>query len=248
MMTLSTVPVVTDTLNNINVHWSTGLKNHGIVTVQFSSESSDQALIAELITIRHLLFTRQIFGRKPVSGKGYELRVFSGAIKKIAQGRSTKEHIVRYGLFLTGPMFGVQIKVIKQQHTDPLFGSSDTQQIDSIDARDNGNLIPQELWETPMGQLYITRHAIEQYEARLNERNRDPVANPERSFFNAITSNRAYSFRKTTLPESVLKHKLAKYGDDNLEVWRNPETNLHVTILRKENPHGMLVTSYYRDA
>ena len=91
------------------MHWSTGLKNHGIVTVQLSSESSDQALIAELITIRHLLFTRQIFGRKPVSGKGYELRVFSGAIKKIAQGRSTKEHIVRYGLFLTGPMFGVQI-------------------------------------------------------------------------------------------------------------------------------------------
>lgn len=123
-MTLSTVPVVTDTLNNINVHWSTGLKNHGIVTVQLSSESSDQALIAELITIRHLLFTRQIFGRKPVSGKGYELRVFSGAIKKIAQGRSTKEHIVRYGLFLTGPMFGVQIKVIKQQRTDPLFGTA----------------------------------------------------------------------------------------------------------------------------
>ena len=144
-MTLSTVPVVTDTLNNINVHWSTGLKNHGIVTVQFSSESSDQAIIAELITIRHLLFTRQIFDRKPVSGKGYELRIFSGAIKKIAEGRSAKQHIVPYGLFLTDTMFGVQIEVMKQQHTDSLFGSSDTQQIDSIDASDNGNLIPQEL-------------------------------------------------------------------------------------------------------
>ena len=247
MMTLSTVPVVTDALNSINVHWSTGLKNHGIVTVQFSRESSDQVLIAELITIRHLLFTRQIFGRKPISGKGYELHVFSGAIKKITQGRSTKKHIVPYGLFLTGPMFGVQIKVIKQQHTDPLFASSETQQIDSVDASDNDNLIPQELWETPMGPLYITRHAIEQYEARLNERNRDPVANPERSFFNAITSRKAYRFCKTELPERVLKHKFAKYGDDNLEVWRNPESNLHVTILRREKSPGMLVTSYYRN-
>lgn len=60
MMTLSTVPVVTDALNSINVHWSTGLKNHGIVSVQFSSESRDQALIAELITIRHLLFTQYL--------------------------------------------------------------------------------------------------------------------------------------------------------------------------------------------
>ncbi|NLC08373.1 MAG: hypothetical protein GX782_00200 [Gammaproteobacteria bacterium] len=54
MMTLSTVPVVTDALNSINVHWSTGLKNHGIVSVQFSSESRDQALIAELIGSSHL--------------------------------------------------------------------------------------------------------------------------------------------------------------------------------------------------
>lgn len=46
-MTLSTVTVVTDALNSINVHWSTGLKNHGIANVQFSSESSDQALIAD---------------------------------------------------------------------------------------------------------------------------------------------------------------------------------------------------------
>lgn len=64
MMTLSTVPVVTDTLNNINVHWSTGLKNHGIVNVKFCCESNDQALIAELITIRHWLFTKQIFGKR----------------------------------------------------------------------------------------------------------------------------------------------------------------------------------------
>ena len=248
MMTLSTVPVVTDALNSINVHWSTGLKNHGIVNVKFSCESNDQALIAELITIRHLLFTKQIFGRKPISGKGYELHVFSGAIKKITQGRSSKKNIVPYGLFLTGPMLGVQIKVMKQKHTDLLFGCSETQQIDSIDASENGNLIPQELWETPMGSLYITRHAIEQYEVRLNEKNRDPVANPERSFFNAITSNRAYNFRKIVLPESVSRRKLARYGDDNFEVWHNPATNLHVTILRRDNSRGILVTSYYRGA
>lgn len=46
-MALSSVPVVTDALNSINVHWSTGLKNHGIANVQFSSESRDQALIAD---------------------------------------------------------------------------------------------------------------------------------------------------------------------------------------------------------
>lgn len=247
MMLLSTIPVLNETGKDVNVFWSIGHKNNGVITIQFDEKTSDLPLIAELIAIRHLLFTKEIFGRKPLSGKGYELRVFSGAIKKIAQGRSTKDSIIPYGLFLNGAMHGVQIKVMKQNVSDPLFGSKETHQLDFIDASDKGDLIPQELWPTAMGELYITRHAIEQYEVRLNERNRDAVANAELSFFRAIGPERACNFHKTELPERVLKHKYAKYGDDNVEVWRNPFTNLHVTILRKEGSPGILVTCFYRD-
>lgn len=247
MMVLSTVPTLSAEDGSVNVFWSTGFKNNGIVKVLFDDGKKDQALIAELIAIRYLLFAKKIFGRKPISGKGYELRVYSGAIKKIEQGRSAKEDIVPYGIFLVGPMSGVQIKVMKQKVCGPLFGTEDTRSTDTIDASEEGNLIPQEIWDTALGELYITRHAIEQYETRLNERNRDPVANAELSFHRAISPDKAYSFRKVELPVSVKKHKQSKYGDDESEIWCCLKTSLHITVLRKDNAPGLLVTCFYRD-
>src|SRR5699024_5466438 len=246
MMILSTVPVMDKSGESINVHWSTGYINNGIVSVVFDKSENDMALIAEFITIRHLLFTREVFSRKPVSGKGYELKVFSGAIRKIVLGRSSKENIIPYGLFLTGSMYGVEITVKKQTTCSPLFGTQDTWQKDFINADDNEDLIPQELWNTALGELYITRHAIEQYEARTNERNRDSITNPERSFFRVICPKRVNNFHKTHLPEAILKHKLTRYGNNNVEVWRNPTTSLHLTVIRKKDSPGVLVTSFYR--
>lgn len=247
MMTLSTIPVQGNDENLVEVFWSTGFKNNGVVKVTFDSEAEDKTVVAELIAIRFLAFTKKVFGRKPISGNGYELRVFSGAIKKIAQKRSTKQNIVPYGLFLNGSMHGVKIQVTKQKTSDPLFVNTENHHIDHVDARDNGNLIPQELWETAIGTVYITRHAIDQYEARLNARNRNAVSNAELSFFRAIGPDKAREFYKVGLNDSVLECKNTRYGEANVEVWVNPYTGLQLTVIKKDNAPSVLVTSYYRN-
>lgn len=247
MMILSTSPAPGENKNTTDVFWTTGYKTNGVISVQLGNEEADPLLIAELVAIRHLLFVKQVFGRKPISGKGYELRVFSGAIKKIAQGRSTKSSIVPYGLFLSGAMSGIQIKVEKEKTDNPLFGTVDTRSIDFIDATVTQIMVPQEQWDTALGTIYITRHAIEQYESRLNQRNRDAVSNPELSFHRAIGPDRIGHFMRVNLPEDVLGRKFSKYGDSEVETWCNPHTSLHLTVVTKNESPGVLVTCFYRE-
>lgn len=244
MMLLNTVPVPSE-MDTITVYWSTGYRNNGAVEVKIPVEREDRIIIAELIAIRHLIFTQEVFGQKPTSGNGYELRVSSGAIRKLMMRRSTKEHLLEFALFLSGPLEGVTITVCKHNLTDKLFGSLETHKLDTVNIANFENQLPQEKWNTSIGQLYISKHAVQQYEIRLNEQNKDPVSNPMNSLLRALNQG---PFIPVELAEDVANRKKKKYGDNHdVETWKNPYTGLNLTV-SKNTPDGtgLLLTCFYR--
>lgn len=246
MMTLSTVPVVADD-EVVRVHWTTGLRNNGVVDVELGADVEDRSVVAELIAIRFLVFDKLVFGRRPVSGKGYELRIHSGAIRKVLQRRSTKKNLIGFCMFLSGPFDGVTLTVMKQRETDRIFGTAETWQADRVDGTDPENKVPQEKWETAIGELYITKHAVEQFAKRLNATNDAEMTNPMSSLLRALNPTKG-SLERVLLNEDVMERKDRKYGPhDDATHWRNTESGFVFTVLNSDGDRpGTLVTCFYR--
>lgn len=248
MMILSTIPVAVKNTNNVRVYWSTGMRKHGVVTVDVKQQK-DREIIAELAAIRYLVFDKKVFDRRPVGGSGYQLRVYSGAVKKLAQRRSEKPHLVAHALFLSRSFSGVNITVMKQKVTDPLFGTVDTWIYDCISLPGSSGQAVQEHWSTAIGPLCITQHAIEQFEKRLNLQNRDPLANPVASLLRALNVG-PERFVRVRLPAKARLQKALKYDQKaRVEHWKDIRSGLHLSVAR-ENPAdpGTLLTCFYRSA
>lgn len=219
------------------VYWRTGLVNAGVLDVHLDFETDDPSLAAEIVAIRHLLFSKKVFDRAPMKGQGYKLYVSQGAIKKLVLGKSSKVHLSRFAAFLSGRMKGVEIEVRKSTKDMPSEADVTPEQIIiSYDAA-----VSHEILETPaMGTVLITKHAIEQYDKRNSSGDTDkPFSSLVKRLSNA-------ELKRYDLPEAVLKHKARKYGTaENVEVWRHPTSDVNFVVLR-ERGQRVLVTVFER--
>ncbi|EGQ7833876.1 hypothetical protein V9789_002750 [Vibrio vulnificus] len=237
MMTLTTFSEK-QTDSKAYVYWRVGTKRGGILDVTLGLEHSDSALIAELYAIQHLLFVELVFGREPGSGNGYCLTVSKGAIKKLALGRSDKKYAYKYSVFLRNRMAGVTIEVSQSKDFLPVLNDSLTEvlTVDSTDIASEVHSI-----NTPtMGQLKITKHAVEQYVSRLSS------GKPKNPWLSLVKRLQHPRLCRSLLTDKVRQHKVRKYGTaDNIEEWRHPDDEFRFLVL-KDGDTRTLVTSYPR--
>ncbi|WP_220768997.1 hypothetical protein [Shewanella sp. MBTL60-007] len=242
MMTLLTRSTAMEK-GRCRVEWRTGIKTKGILDVIHDPLLADAEVISELVAIQHLLFTAKIHDRYPISGIGYKLVVSKGAIKKLIQRKSTKEHLIKYAAFLGLSMHGVEVVVSKNlDGLDKDFDEVEAVESVTLDPSIHGQMHC--LVEAAFADVYVTTHAVDKYELEMSRRvNESPLTKPWSSLIKRLQSS---AIMKVQLPSSVLKHKARKYGtSDNVEVWKNPVSNIHFLVI-KENTKRTLVTTFAR--
>ncbi|MCG7952654.1 MAG: hypothetical protein N0E56_15760 [Candidatus Thiodiazotropha endolucinida] len=237
MMKLTTrsVGVVED---EYAVIWRSGTKRKGILYID-GIEGDDPLVAAELVAIRHLLFTKKIFNRDIISGTGIEIQCSSPLIKKLYRGKSTKKHLQNLSHFMQTSLQGVTLSTT-EENDEFLPAVGDDVLVEYISAGDK----PQyDVVKTQaLGDLRLTKHAIEQYEERHHS---GEAKNPLISLVGRLKHP---DLKRQSLPDKAARHKLRKYGTiENLEIWGHDTSQMHYVVVRDPNSGiGTLVTIFKR--
>lgn len=236
MMGLRT-KVLKHSVESVTVAWSTGLKQSGLVKVNFQETQAGNDLIAEFVAIRHLLFHEKVFDRYPVAGEGHGFSLSSEKSYLIVTGARKTKNIVPYARFLWTDMAGAKIDIavddgwVKSALEGPLWN------VDFDRYQHEGKI---SYMMPDFGKIQISPHAVERY----TERSGDFIKSPRRSLMRFLKKS---GFIKTKMPDSVLKHKQMRYGPhDPVEVWTYPSSGLYLLFIIKEG-YKELVTIYTPD-
>jgi len=237
MMKLSTKfigPIST----GLAVAWRTGTKNKGIISVQGILFDSDVGAAAELIVIRHLLFSKNVLNRDIINGSGIALEISSPIVKNLYRRKTTRKHLKPFMHFLQTTLTGVTINISSEIDT-LLPVMSDNLTLEYINSADTPSY--DVIRTISIGDIRITKHAIEQYEERTHS---GDLSKPLASLVRRL-KHPDLSLQR--LPDHTIKHKLRKYGSiDNLEVWGHDTSQMHYVIVRDCKNIGTLVTVYKR--
>ena len=221
------------------IAWRVGTQRKGVVFVDDLDIESDSHCASELVAIRYLLFDKNVFKRELLTGKGITLEFSSPLIKKLYRGKTTKTYLQPYAHFLTSKLTGIELK-LSSRNDEYIPALGDDVPVDFVDALDKPTY---EIISTPvLGNVRLKKHAVDQYAGRLHS---GEVNNPTLSLVGRL---RHAELKRQTLPGSVIKHKLRKYGTvENLEVWGHDTSQLHYVIIRDPiSKIGTLVTVYKR--
>lgn len=225
--------------DRIAVSWRVGTQRKGIICVEGLNVVHDKPAAAELVAMRHLLFTNKVFYRDIFTGTGIALEFSSPVIKKLYRGKTTKKHLEQYSHFLRTNLSGASLSLTKD--TDEFIPNiGDKVLVEYIDASEK----PQyDVIVTPaLGNIRLTRHSIEQYKGRLHS---GEAKSPHVSLIGRLKHP---DLKRQPLPDRTIRHKLKKYGTvENLEVWGHDTSQLHYVVVRDPNSNvGALVTVYKR--
>lgn len=229
------------------VYWRVGINRKGVVEVRLDAGSTDVELIAELAAIRHLLMDCRVLNVRPNSGIGIRLCVSRGAIRKLTKGTSAKKYASRFASLLKGRLQGVDIQVSHSMkymiHEDD---ENYAESFSHLDVNTIEYMTPHEVIETPvLGQVAITKHALERYSERLAIIDKGQVA--RRSWASLARRLRNPELLKQSLDANVLAHKYRKYGSDSkVEIWKHPTDRLHFTVVVSPENQRILVTVFER--
>ena len=95
-----------------DVHWAAGIHTQGVVHVTVTSKLPDKELIAELSATQHLLEVAQVCSEDR-TGNNLTITVSFGAIRKLASGRSAKDYLVPFAMFLRTRFVDAQVVTSK---------------------------------------------------------------------------------------------------------------------------------------
>lgn len=214
------------------VHWAVGARTHGVVEVNVPIGTPDRLVIGEAIAIRVLLFDRHVFGHGLVNGKGCSVLVHSPEIISARKGEAVNPDVFRFCEYLGYEWPELDLGENDLEPSDPLYGTTETWSIDKADCSDRRFRTPGEPWNTALGPLILTQHAIEQFHKRLEERDGELLLNPKRSLLRALKPK--IELVRVELNDKEQAHKLEKYGAHQVaEHWASPHSTLSFTIIRK---------------
>ena len=222
------------------VAWSKGLKNKGFVSVE-GITSKDPEVVAEISTIKYLLFNENIFNREITTGKGFQL-ICDPLIHKIHNGKTSRKHLEHFLFFLNHNFAGCLVTKMNRNHEE-LLPQLDDEDLPVITIEDSGSIQDNDIIETPaIGRIRITSHALEQYKQRLHS---GEAERPRRSLLKRL---RHPEIRQKKLPDNVEIKKIRKYGTmENTEIWGHDSSQMHFVVVRDpSNQLGTLVTVYKR--
>ena len=220
------------------VAWRVGTQRRGIIFVE-GINIEDPLPAAELVAIRHLVFRNKVFNRDVITGTGIALEISSPLIKKLYRGKTTKIHLQPFSHFMQTSMKGVTLTITKD-NDEFLPSVGDDVPVEYISADEKPEY---DVLETPaLGQIRITKHAIDQYEERMHS---GEAKNPLVSLYGRLKHP---DLKQQPLPDRTIKHKLLKYGTvANLEIWGHDTSQMHYVVVRDPNSKiGILVTVYKR--
>lgn len=185
------------------VSWRTGLATRGRLRVHVPPALPDSRIAAELGAMRHLLEDRDACGNAK-TGKGLNLKVSCGAIRKLMQADSAKEHLVGYAAFLRTRFVGCAIDVANRD-TDWVREEGEWP-MEEIVAKNHSHAVIQ---AGELGDVALTGHAMERFIEHMG-------VSPENAF------KRIKSFARdvrrvevSKAPKHLLKHRReGRFGYD----------------------------------
>jgi hypothetical protein len=170
-----------------NVYWRTGLSRKGVVRVSVTAPGLDdreRVVAAELSALRHLLEDRNVCGHNK-AGKGLEVFVSLGAIRKLLLAIAGSAALAPYAQFLRTRFLGAKVNVENR----------DLDWADAACEQDEESLVVDAPVHATIevggfGRVELTPHALERYTERfalsptnawrrLQEHARDAVRVPD---------------------------------------------------------------------
>lgn len=239
-MILSTKPTITSNPKEVHVAWSIGTNQKGFLRVNLPAVYTDAALIAELCAIRHLLLIARVFNVHTVDGKGIEVQSSSGAIKKLALGKSTKYEAIPYALFLRIRLTELSYSVSRSNSFLPALSDPDVSW-ENLDVVTREFQVPYEPIKCGvLGEVAITEHAIERYQERNDS---GDMRSPLRSLLRRLNNE---NLVQLPLSQEIIDYKNRKYGSDNdIEVWGHYTSDVSFLLLNKDG-HKVLLTVFIK--
>jgi len=218
----------------VRVFWRTGLHRRQAVDIKLNLDCSDKQAAAELIAIRFLLGDAHAFSKNRV-GKNLRIVVSKGAIKKLSRQATQKKNLYDYGYPIFTRYAGAEIVVSKDSSWFPT--ADELNEVPVVSGEDYNGM--EKIESEQLGQVAITRHALERYAQHCDTINIDTTwKNLCRRLINT-------KMERLKLPERVILHKLKRYGQEP-EVWMNPENPLHYVFCNNSD-HKILVTVFNKD-
>jgi len=221
------------------IAWRVGTQRKGVICVQGLHNTPDSLAAAELVSIRHLIFTNKVFNRDIVSGAGIELAFSSAVIKKVFRGKTSKKHLDPFAHFYKTTLDGA-ILSLSDQNDEFLPKIEDDVLVEYVEASESSRY---DIISTPtIGEVRLTKHSVDQYAERLHS---GDAKNPRTSLIGRLNH---HDLKRQQIPDRTARHKLRKYGTiDNLEIWGHDSSQLNFVIVRAQaSKIGTLVTVYRR--
>ena len=158
MNVLSLFTRSTEEPGKFHVYWRTGLVVKGCVVVKIKTGIAEDAdIAAELSAARYLLEDQNVCGHNK-AGKGLELRVTFGAIKKLVREESSKSYLSPYANFLRTRFVGAAIDV-ENRNQDWANEECHRDTVELIVDRPKVTTIT----VGGFGEVELTSHAIQRY-------------------------------------------------------------------------------------
>lgn len=239
MMRLSTKYLHQQDDNHI-VAWATGTKKNGIVSVSGIS-GTDADVVAELVTIKHLLFKQCVFDREIVSGDGYQLKISAPVIKKLVRGKSSKRHLKHFSDFIVRYLDEIKLDLLSKTDMTLLPSIDEVKEVTKVNVLDK---IECGIFDTPcMGRVKISHHSILRYVER------DDSGDIKKPAVSLLKRLRHPDIKQLPIPKGVKEHKEFKYGAlSTTEFWGHDGSSIYFAISRDiKTQIGTLVTTFHRD-
>lgn len=224
------------------VEWYAGRNRNGLLTVelQFSHRPDDTDLLAELLTIQHLLFNVNVFTMQVVQPEPITLEVSDKRILGLVNC-IPEAPLYQTSAFLRNRLKGVDLKL----NIEPeCFQEIEVSQPDFYIANEPAERhFSHVVVNTPsLDEVFINTHAIDKY-VRLHTGG--SLSKPIKSLVSRLHNPKLV---KLEIPQHVLRHKLIQYqNNENIEVWGIPEATLRFLII-KERQAKCLRTVFRRTA
>lgn len=215
--------------DQFSVYWSCGKNTQGIVNVTLTCATQSNDIAAELSAIQYLLETMEVCG-KDRAGNSLLITCSFGTIKKLALGKSDKESLIPFAMFLRSRFVDAEIEVSKDDQFISLIKARNRQQSISIDQPLLSAL------KFPDGlTVGVTNHALTAYMIRYQV----PVA------ANAWRALRAAIRHPLTRLQSTTPEEVSRHGKEVLAYVTTDGLRL---IVVREPAGQKLLTCYYSRA
>ena len=220
----------------IRVYWKTGSRNRNAVDIRLGAGCTNPGVAAELVAIRYLVGKAHIFGRNK-TGSTLKLVFSSGAVKRLVK-KTSDNTLSGYSLPFLTRYAGAEFGVSKDRSWFPSAEElAELGRVIQIDGEDfNG---PEMIEAGEVGRIAITEHSLQRYMEYTK------AAGLGRAWI-SLKERLGRGLVCKPLKDSVLKHKLLKYGELP-EIWGHPDSEMNFVLCPNNRGYKTLVTVFQRN-